>query len=52
MSVDLSEDGKRALREAENFCWAANIAIVTPEHLLAGALKGLLQSGREAISSR
>lgn len=36
--ITISEDGARALREAENYCWRSNVAIVTPEHLLAGAL--------------
>ncbi|MFN8506448.1 MAG: hypothetical protein U0547_02630 [Dehalococcoidia bacterium] len=44
-------DFERALREAENFCWAANIAIVTPEHLLAGALKVLAAAGTSGLPS-
>jgi hypothetical protein len=34
----LTEDGQRALREAEMFCYNANVAILAAEHLLAGAL--------------
>jgi hypothetical protein len=36
--VALTADGERALKEAENYCWRTNVAIVAPEHLLAGAL--------------
>lgn len=36
--VSLGPDAGRALQEAENFCWRANIAIVAAEHVLAGAL--------------
>jgi hypothetical protein len=43
--VTLSEDGTRALREAENFCWKTNVAILAPEHLLAGALTVLAGGG-------
>lgn len=39
--VTLSEEAARALREAENYCWRANVGIVAPEHLLAGCLKVL-----------
>jgi len=43
--VTLSEDAGRALQEAENFCWRANVGIVAPEHLLAGCLKVLNADG-------
>lgn len=33
------------MREAENFCWQANVAILASEHLLAGALLVLGRSG-------
>jgi hypothetical protein len=39
--VTMGADGARALQEAENFCWRMNVAIVAPEHLLAGCLKVL-----------
>ncbi|MCC6386862.1 MAG: hypothetical protein IT302_05720 [Dehalococcoidia bacterium] len=44
-------DFERALREAENFCWAANVAILAPEHLLAGALKVLAAAGATGLPS-
>jgi hypothetical protein len=44
--VQLLDDAKRALREAENFCLRANVAILAPEHLLAGALLILGRGGR------
>ncbi len=46
-----SEDFQRALREAENYCWAANVAIIAPEHLLAGALKVLAAAGVPGLPS-
>ncbi len=36
--VTLGADAGRALKEAENCCWRANVAIVAAEHILAGAL--------------
>ncbi len=41
----LTEDGARALQEAQNFCWRANIAIVAADHVLAGALLVLAANG-------
>jgi hypothetical protein len=43
--ITLSEDGTRALREAENLCWKTNVDILAPEHLLAGALLVLAGGG-------
>ncbi|MCC6382000.1 MAG: hypothetical protein IT304_05790 [Dehalococcoidia bacterium] len=43
--VDLSPDAQRALREAQNLCWRANVAIVAAEHVLAGALVVLAGEG-------
>jgi hypothetical protein len=43
--VALTADGERALKEAENYCWRTNVAIVAPEHLLAGALLVLTAAG-------
>ena len=34
----LTEDGARALQEAEQFCRKSNVAILAAEHVLAGAL--------------
>lgn len=39
--VTMGEDAARAMQGAENFCWRMNVAIVAPEHLLAGCLKVL-----------
>ncbi|MFN0095874.1 MAG: hypothetical protein ACKVVT_14000 [Dehalococcoidia bacterium] len=36
--VTLGPDAGRALQEAENFCWRANVAIVAADHVLAGAM--------------
>jgi hypothetical protein len=47
--ITISPDGARALREAQNFCWRANVAIVAAEHLLAGALLVVSQGGNEAV---
>lgn len=47
--LSLSPDGERALREAENFCWRANIAILASEHMLAGALLVLGRAGRAGL---
>ncbi len=43
--VKLTADGERALQEAQNFCLRTNVAIVAPEHVLAGALKVVGESG-------
>jgi hypothetical protein len=40
------------LREAEKLCHATNVAIQAPEHLLAGALLVLRESGGEGIPER
>lgn len=34
----LTQDGNRALREAENLCYRTDVQILAAEHLLAGAL--------------
>jgi hypothetical protein len=47
--VTLSADGERTLREAQNLCYRTNIAIVAPEHLLAGALLVLGQAGANGL---
>lgn len=43
--VTLAPDGERTLREAQNLCYRTNVAIVAPEHLLAGALTVLSAAG-------
>lgn len=50
--IGLDESGMRALRETENFCWHANVAIIAPEHLLAGALLVLGNGGVDGLPSR
>jgi hypothetical protein len=47
--VTPSPDGERTLREAQNLCYRTNVAIVAPEHVLAGALLVLSQTGAEAL---
>jgi hypothetical protein len=47
--ISLSEDGSRTLREAEKACWETNVAIVAPEHLLAGALTVLAEAGHQGL---
>lgn len=47
--LSLSADAERALREAENFCWRANVAIIAAEHLVAGALLVLGRAGNAAV---
>ncbi|MBI5947850.1 MAG: hypothetical protein HY875_06920 [Chloroflexi bacterium] len=47
--ITLGPDGERALREAERFCWEANVAILAAEHLLAGALLVLHRGGDAAL---
>jgi hypothetical protein len=50
--IRLTQDGERVLREAQNFCGRANVAIVAAEHLLAGALAVLSEAGNRAIPGR
>lgn len=50
--VTLSEDGARSLREAQNFCFRANVAIVGAEHLLAGALLVVSERGNARVPAR
>jgi len=50
--IGLDESGMRALREAENFCWRANVAIIAPEHLLAGALLVLGNAGERGLPGK
>lgn len=49
--VSLSPDAGRALQEAENYCWRANVGIVAPEHLLAGCLRVLNAAGFPGLPS-
>jgi hypothetical protein len=46
---DLYTDAKRALREAENLCWRSNVAILAPEHLLAGCLAVVRAAGADDL---
>ncbi|MDW8047589.1 MAG: hypothetical protein RMK15_09965 [Chloroflexota bacterium] len=50
--VRLTAEGQRALREAEQLCWRMNVAIEAPEHLLAGALLVLGESGTVGLPDR
>ena len=43
--IRLAEDGERVLREAERMCFATNVAITAPAHLLAAALAVLTADG-------
>lgn len=45
VELRLTPEGERALREAERLCYAMNVAIQAPEHLLAGALLVLRSAG-------
>lgn len=47
--VALTADAQRALAEGARLCREANLAIFTPEHLLAGALLVLRASGLEGL---
>ena len=47
--MHLSEDGEHALREAQQFCWKSNIAIVSAEHLLCGALLAMVNGGAQGL---
>jgi len=50
--LSLTEDGARALQEAQNFCWRANIAIVAADHVLAGALLVLGAAGTPNLPTK
>ncbi len=45
----LSADGERSFMEAQQLCLATNVAIVAPEHVLAGALLVLHESGHAGL---
>lgn len=47
--IALTADGERALAEAQAYCQRTNVAIVAPEHLLAGALRVLGQAGVKGL---
>lgn len=49
--VKLTQDGERALAEAQNFCWRTNVGIVAPEHVLGGALLVLGTAGATGLPS-
>lgn len=50
--VRLSADGERCLAEAQDFCRRANVAIVGADHLLAGTLVVLSESGNAGVPGR
>jgi hypothetical protein len=50
--IRLDPGGQQALKEAQMFCYRANVAIVAAEHLLAGALAVLSDGGRSAVPGR
>jgi hypothetical protein len=47
--IALTPDGERALAEAQRYCGRMHVAIMGPEHLLAGALLVLGQSGHPGV---
>jgi hypothetical protein len=47
--LHLTDEGERALREAEKACYAMNVAIQGAEHLLVGALLVLRNKGLEGV---
>jgi hypothetical protein len=49
--IRLTADGERALRESEKLCYATNVAIQAPEHLLAAALIVLAENGAVGLPS-
>ncbi len=50
--IRLGDDGNRALAEAQAFCQRANVAIAGAEHLLAGALVVLSETGGAGVPNR
>ena len=50
--VRLTDDGERALKEAQNFCWRHHVGIVGAEHVLAGALVVAQQQGQKGVPTR
>jgi len=50
--IRLAPDGERAVQEAQNYCFRANVSIVAAEHLLAGALAVLAAEGKPGIPAR
>ena len=49
--IGLTADGERALAEAQAYCQRTNVAIVAPEHLVAGALRVLGDGGAGGLPS-
>jgi hypothetical protein len=47
--IRLSADAEAALGAAQRMCYEMNVAIVAPEHVLAGALLVLAQSGYSGV---
>ena len=50
--IRLTDDGERALKEAQNFCWRHHVGIVGAEHVLAGALVVAQQHGLAGLPTR
>lgn len=50
--MQLAPDGERVLREAERMCYATNVAITAPEHLLAAALAVLNADGAKGLPAQ
>lgn len=50
--IVLTDDGNRALQEAQNFCWRHHVAIVAAEHVLAGAIVVAQQNGVKGLPTR
>ena len=49
--ITLTADGECALAEAQAYCQRTNVAIVAPEHLLAGAVRVLSDAGVGGLPS-
>ena len=50
--IRLAPDGERVLREAERMCYATNVAITAPEHLLSAALSILNADGATGLPAQ
>jgi hypothetical protein len=50
--VRLTPDGEQAVAAAQDYCLRMNVAIVAPEHLLAGALRVLEEGGHTGAPPR
>ncbi len=50
--IRMTDDGERAMKEAQNFCWRHHVGIVAAEHVLAGALVVAQQHGLKGLPKR